>query len=107
MKEPAMLMSNSILVKPLRLDLDFGYADCDVVICSLIVKVSNHGQRNNERADNCYCERFHPVFSSLGVSASSRLRGVVNGRLRMSHPYMLRADGPQKAKHYGLGGNAN
>ena len=59
------------LAKLLRFDLDFGQVDCDVVIRPLIVKESNHGQRNNERADKCCCERFHQAYSSLSFSTAA------------------------------------
>ena len=62
------------LVKLLPLELDFGQADCDVVTRPLIVEVSNHGQRNNERADNCSCERFHQAYSSFGFQPLRRHR---------------------------------
>jgi hypothetical protein len=58
-------------VKHLPLELDFGQADCDVVIRPLIVEVSNHAQRNNERADNCCCEGFHQAYSRLSFSTAS------------------------------------
>ena len=53
------------LVKHLLLELDFGQSDCNVVIRPLIVEVSNHSQRNNERGDNCCCEGFHQAYSRL------------------------------------------
>jgi hypothetical protein len=48
-----------ILAELLRLQLDFGQSDSDVVTRPFIIKISEHSHRNDKRSDNCYCERFH------------------------------------------------
>jgi hypothetical protein len=48
-----------ILAELLRLQLDFGQSDSDVVTRPLIIKISDHSHRNDKRPDNCYCEWFH------------------------------------------------
>jgi hypothetical protein len=48
-----------ILAELLRLQLDFGQSDSDVVTRPLIIKISEHSHRNDKRSDNCYCEWFH------------------------------------------------
>ena|ERR1039458_3716451 len=53
------------LIKHLTLELKLWQAECDFVIRPLIVEGSNHGQRNNERADNCCSEGFHQAYSRL------------------------------------------
>jgi hypothetical protein len=58
-KEVSELPKTVAGANPLGLQLNFWQLDCDVVACSLIIKISENGHRNNKRANNCCSKWFH------------------------------------------------